>query len=631
MTTTDLIDHFPLSALPGLLGAALFEQTGTGFEQTGTRFSRIGSLPEWLSVANDPTDLAEQFPVLELFLPEFAAVWERSAPARCESDIWTESDPRGGEQYLQALATNAAGRRLLIIRALPQETYTRQQLAHDLELANERAERATRAKSDFLAVMSHEIRTPLNAIIGMADVLASTPLTPEQKRCVEVFQRNGVNLLNLINDILDVSKVEAGKLELESVNFDLREVIARAFEVIEIRATQKGLQLLRDISPDVPAFLVGDPNRLRQVLINLLGNSLKFTERGSLTVRVSQDDAQRGFLRFAVADTGIGIPQDKLGRIFESFSQADSSTTRKYGGTGLGLNISKRIVERMGGRIWVESKPGEGSTFLFTASLPLGAAPEEQAVSLGVSALEQSSVELRVLLVDDSDDNRFLFVAYLKGTPCRVDLAENGEEAVLLFRKNPYDVVLMDVEMPVMDGYTATREIRKLEAASRAAATPVIALTAHAMVDMADKAREAGFTGHLIKPIRRATLLQALAQYVKPSGASSLPGSSLGARQPLVSTVCVDAGMEDIVPGYLEKRRAEIAKYRQALASGDFEAIRMLGHKLKGTGGGYGFPLLTEIGGKLEEQAMAKDAEGLRGNVEALALYVNSVKLEFKQ
>jgi signal transduction histidine kinase/DNA-binding response OmpR family regulator len=620
-TTSSGVDPSPLNSLPGLLGAAVFEQIPDG------RFAGIGCVPEWLPVDADPANLSEQFPIVDLFLPEFEAVWQQAEDSRCESDIWTESDPRGGEQYVQALASNAGGRRLLIIRALPQEMYTRQQLAHDLELANERAERATRAKSDFLAVMSHEIRTPLNAIIGMADVLASTPLTPEQKKCVEVFQRNGVNLLNLINDILDVSKVEAGKLELEQVNFELRDVIARAFEVIEIRATQKGLQLLREVSPDVPAYFVGDPNRLRQVMINLLGNSLKFTEHGSLTVRVEWD-GQPGYLRFAVADTGIGIPQDKLGRIFESFSQADSSTTRKYGGTGLGLNISKRIVERMGGRIWVESNPGEGSTFLFTANLPLGEPPKLQPVSPVSSTLTSSTHTLRVLLVDDSEDNRFLFVSYLKNTPCTVDLAENGEQAVERFRQAQYDVVLMDVEMPIMDGYTATREIRKLEAAGNIAATPVLALTAHAMADMADKAREAGFTGHLIKPIRRATLLDALASYAKqPPQQNAVPQST----NVVTNMVKVDPDMEDIVPGYLEKRRAEVAKYQTALAGGDFDAIRMLGHKMKGTGGGYGFPMLTEIGGKIEDQALAHDAEGLRGKIEEFARYVNSVKLEFRQ
>jgi signal transduction histidine kinase/DNA-binding response OmpR family regulator len=597
-----------LGEIPRLLDAAVFEQAGDGL------FFRLGRLPDWLAIPDDPVDLAGKFPLLELFLPEFESVWQQPGPAQCESNVWTETDPRGGEQYLQALAANAGGRRLLILRALPQETFTQQQLAHELELANERAERATHAKSDFLAMMSHEIRTPLNAIIGMADVLASTSLTSEQKKCVEVFQRNGVHLLNLINDILDVSKVEAGKLELESTDFDLRQVIDRAFEVIEIRATQKGLQLFREVAPQAPSYVVGDPNRLRQVLINLLGNSLKFTEQGSLTVRV-EPDSEEGCLRFAVVDTGIGIPPEKLGRIFESFAQADSSTTRKYGGTGLGLNISKRIVERMGGRIWVESKPGEGSIFFFTVNLPSGKQPPVQPVPASAN-LEESPAGLRILLVDDSEDNRFLFLSYLKNATCVVDLAEDGSIAVELFRRGQYDVVLMDVEMPVMDGYTATREIRKMEASAKAAPTPVLALTAHALSDMASKARQAGFTSFLIKPIRRATLLAALAPY---------------ARQAQRFVVSVDAGIADIVPGYLEKRRAEIAKYRAALAAGNFDEIRMLGHKLKGTGAGYGFPALTEMGARLEEQALAGNALALRGNIEALAQYVNSVQLEFKQ
>lgn len=231
--------------------------------------------------------------------------------------------------------------------------------------------------------------------------------------------------------------------------------------------------------------------------------------------------------------------------------------------------------------------------------------------------------------MDDSEDNRFLFVSYLKNAPCTIDLAENGEQAVQRFQQATYDVVLMDVEMPIMDGYTATREIRKIEAADNTRATPVLALTAHAMADMAEKAREAGFSGHLIKPIRRATLLEALASY-----ANRTPRQNAIVLQPKESaanTVTVDADMEDIVPGYLEKRRAEVAKYQAALAAGDFEAIRMLGHKMKGTGGGYGFPVLTEIGGILEEQALAHNADGLRGKIEEFARYVNSVKLKFRQ
>ena len=325
---------------------------------------------------------------------------------------------------------------------------------------------------------------------------------------MEIFQRNGVALLNLINDILDLSKVEAGHVELESTDLDLREVVARALEVVEVRATAKGLSLSQTMGPGVPHYLIGDPNRLRQMIINLLGNSIKFTDQGGLEVKVELDpeNSEPGRLRFAITDTGIGIPEDKLGLIFESFSQADSSTTRKYGGTGLGLTISKQLVELMDGRIWVESEVGVGSTFFFTARFQVQddqtertAEPGLQNAQASVAELEAMAAGLRILLVDDSEDNRVLILSYLKGTQSgrtdsTIDIAENGLIAVGMFQTGRYDAVLMDVEMPVMDGYQATREIRRIEKETGAAPTPVLALTAHAFADMAVKGYEAGFT-----------------------------------------------------------------------------------------------------------------------------------------
>jgi signal transduction histidine kinase/DNA-binding response OmpR family regulator len=616
------------------LDLAVFEQRGDGL------FDPLGCTPEWLDVSAGAIDLCDRFPLLELFIAGRETEW------RGQSDVWTEPDPRGGELYLQAVAAGPAHRRVIALRSLPQALFTYQQLAHDFELAKEKverlgveleikrreAERATQAKSDFLAAMSHEIRTPLNAIIGMADVLLATPLSPDQQKSVEVFQRNGVSLLTLINDILDLSKVEAGKIDLEATALDLHDVIARAMEVVDGRARAKGLSLRQTIAPDVPVQLIGDPNRLRQIIVNLLGNSIKFTDRGGLEVRVEPDpeDGREGRLRFAISDTGIGIPEDKLALIFESFSQADSSTTRRYGGTGLGLAISKQLVELMGGRIWVESQVGVGSVFFFTAEFGVQATAAETGLSAeskparSIEELETLVGGLRILLADDSDDNRYLIRSYLKRADVTVETAENGEAAVRIFREGYYDVVLMDVEMPVMDGYEATAEIRRYEKERGSAATPVLALTAHAFAEMAVRGREAGFTALLTKPIRKINLLEALLEHGKKTTDDKIVDAT-GTR----NLIRVEDGMEDVVPRYLAKRRAEVPVYSDAVARLDFDSIKQLAHKMRGTGAGYGFPVLTEIGGAMEKAAMAGDAARLGESIKHLALYLDSIDLKY--
>ncbi len=513
-------DPSGLEHLPAALDFAVFEQTASGC------FRPLGVLPAWLDVhlnLDSEIDLADRFPVLEIFLPDCASVFETGTPPRLDSGIWEERTAEGSCQYLKATAAKLGSRNLLAIRALSMDRFTYQQLSHDFQTAQEEAQRlklvaehATRAKSDFLATMSHEVRTPLHAILGTADVLNAGPLTADQRKCVEVLQRNGVSLLNLLNDILDLSKVESGKVELELARLDLRDVIARATEVIDGRAKAKALALDRHIAAKLPFYYVGDASRLRQILVNLLGNSIKFTDRGRLAVRVEPDpdDARAGCLRFVVSDTGIGIPEDKLARVFESFTQADSSTTRKYGGTGLGLAISRQLVELMGGRIWVESSAGQGSTFFFTAQLGVDGdqsdrVQESDAGASGVSG--QAAKGLRILVADDSDDNLFLVLSYLKQLNPTIEIASNGQQAVEKFRTGRFDIVLMDVEMPELDGYAATREIRRYEQEMTREPTPVVALTAHAFSDRRDKSSEAGFTAHLTKPIRKTTLLDALA------------------------------------------------------------------------------------------------------------------------
>jgi len=670
-----------------------------------------------------------------------------------------------GGRYLYATASalhNSQGEVVGAIETIRDIT-ERKEAEEELQRAKAAAETATQAKSDFLANMSHEIRTPMNAVIGMAHLALQTELTPKQEDYLQKIQRSAHSLLAIINDILDFSKIEAGKMQLESVDFSLEEVLDNVSTMTGVKIHEKDLEFLLNTSRDVPLALVGDPLRVGQVLINLCNNAVKFTEQGEIVVstRVKKRDENSVTLQFSVRDTGIGLTEEQKGKLFEAFIQADTSTTRKYGGTGLGLTISRRLVGMMGGEIWVESEPGKGSEFFFTATFGLSrkaarkemepsldlrgmrvlvvednassreilqtqlesmtfevsaAASAEEGIAelekeakgrpyrlvvmdwkmpgmdgikacevikrhagivikpkviivtaygreevmrrsekVGVdgfllkpvsqsilfdaimlafdkevpdraravprrSGMEEDLVKIRgarVLLAEDNEINQQVAQEMLEKAGLVVDIANNGDEAVKRVKGEVYDAVLMDIQMPGMDGLEATREIRR---DSRFKALPILAMTAHAMAGDREKTLEAGMNDHVTKPIDPDELFSALVRWIKP-GEREVPGDQCGLKipeekgeplfPPELSGISMPSGLgrvggnkplyAKLLCKFRESQENAAAEIRAALESGDRETAYRLAHTVKGVSGNLGAESLYRAAAELEK------------------------------
>jgi signal transduction histidine kinase/CheY-like chemotaxis protein len=582
---------------------------------------------------------------------------QRQTSAARQADLeFTESELRATHENLehrvaertselntinQALKANEEA--LLVSEAAARGVaFEREQMALQLKAAKEIAEAATRAKSEFLANMSHEIRTPVTAMVGFADMMLDPGQTQSDRiDGLQTIRRNAKHLLEVINEILDLSKIEAGRMTVENIPTELPPLLSDVLSIMRPRALEKGLELNLRFGEKVPKTVNTDPVRAKQILMNLVSNALKFTEKGRVEIQVSPVPAE-GALKFDVVDSGIGISDEQIRKLFKPFTQADGSTTRKFGGTGLGLTISKHLAEMLGGDITVKSTPGLGSTF----SAKIGGAGDgtgeccrlEDALMIPQAGVDRIDTRIsgRILLAEDGKDNQRFISAMLRKAGAEVGIADNGRIAVDMVRDQSFDLILMDMQMPELDGYAATTLLRR-----RGHTGPVVALTAHAMADDRAKCIQAGCTDYLVKPIDRRHLIETVARYISNAGAVAAPAPvaptpaaptpvevpAIRSAGEIVSTVADDPVMAEVLGEFVANLSVEVASLRSLVQANDLTHLRHAVHQIKGAGGSYGFQCISDAAAVAEQSLIAGAAlEAVRPQVDSLIAMIHKVR-----